>query len=105
VSTVPQPDLLSGWDDWTWYVPSHDPNELQQICDPDDLEYQAVWMRPVRASEAENYGVFDPDSDHTVLRGDGGRFEPRWIWLECPEGRPGAQPFLGARYKKGLTQT
>lgn len=99
-------DLINAWDggDWTWYIRGHDPSgdELYQIDDPESLLSEALWMRPIRASQCDDFGVFDEDSDDTVLRNPTtGKFEARMVWIECHEQDRDAEPWTGVRYKPG----
>jgi len=62
--------------DWAYYVESHDEDALLQIDETDCLEWEHIWMRPVKAS--------DPDIE---------------IWIECRKEHPRAEPWTGVRYK------
>lgn len=102
-SRVEPPAYMHAFDggDWSWYVHGHDREECWQLDDPATLRTEAVWMRPIRASQAEDYG-FCPEDDETVVRNrETGRFESRWYWIECGPGHRDAEPFLGVAYKPG----
>lgn len=94
------PDYMSAFDsDWTWYVRGHDEAELWVIDDPALMEAKPLYMAPIRASQAEDYGLSDDGDEDTVTRDPKtGRFAPRWLWVECGPQHEGAVPFLGARY-------
>lgn len=62
--------------------------------------------RPIPASRAEDFGVYDEDADFapTVERDPTtGRFRARAIWIECGRDTVGAEPWMGCRY--GTTTT
>ena len=86
--------------DFTYYVESHNPEELWQIDDPAALEFALIWMRPIRSSACydEGFGC-DCDPREFVLRGKDGRFKPRYCRIECKSDHPDAEPWMGARYK------
>lgn len=87
--------------EWAWYVRGHDPAELVVCDDPDSLYFERLWMRPIPASQADDFGVYDEDCDDTVLRDPAtGRFKARVIWIECDERAAQAVPYMGARYKR-----
>jgi len=94
----PPPDILHAFDyaDWRYYVPGHDPEALTQIDELEWLTWEALWMKPVRASDLDESEIDDPTD--TVRRGPDGRFAPHWCWMVCSESHPDARPFLGARY-------
>lgn len=87
--------------DFLHYVEGHDPAELWQIDDPDDLEYALLWMRPIRSSACYDDGFgCDCDPQEFVLRDKvTGRFKPRYCRIECSESHPDAEPWMGVRYK------
>lgn len=95
--SVPTPDLLSGFpdSDWSYYVPGHDAESVREIGEPDSLEWQALWMRPVKASMLRD----ELDDGETVMRDESGKFAPRWCWLECPATDSEARAFLGVRHR------
>lgn len=97
-TAAPLPDVLTAFDDsdWNYYVPGHDPEELLQVDELENLKWEPLWLRPVRASQLDESEIDDPSD--TVRRGPDGRFAPRWCWMECSESHPDATPFLGARY-------
>ena len=89
--------------EWTWYVLGHDPADLIACDEPDMLDFERLWMRPIRASQVEDYGLSDDDPDDHVLRDPKtGRFTARICWMECGEDAPQAVAYMGARYKRGL---
>ncbi len=92
------PDYLHAFDggEWSYYVHSHDEQALSQIDEQDELQWEALWMRPVRASSLDESEI--DDATDTVRRGPDGRFEPRWCWIECGEKHPDAEPFMGVKY-------
>lgn len=86
--------------DWDYYVAGHDPDELRQIDDLEELQWGALFMRPMRASQAPDYGYPVDEREATVTRNKKtGRFEPVWFWIECSVEHRDAQPFLGCKYK------
>lgn len=92
-----EPTLLYSYDDdWRYYVPGHDPAELWAVDDPDVLEHENVWMRPVPASQAEDFGLsYDGP---LIVRDERGRFKTPIVWIVCPQDHPDASPFMGCRY-------
>lgn len=96
------PDFMSAFDggDWAWYVLGHDPDELHQIDDPELLDFERLWMRPIKASASDGWGLYDDSDEPTVDRDpETGRFKARVCWIECGSKSDGAVPFMGARYK------
>lgn len=95
------PDLLHATEgDWAYYVVGHDPEAILQIDELDELEWEPLWMHPIKASQCEDFGMVDWDPNDNVLRDPKtGRFEPRWFWIECSETHPEATAFLGVKYK------
>ena len=60
-------------------------------------------MRPIRASQAEDYGFFDDGLDDTTLRDPAtGKFVARMLWIECAETAPDAEPWMGVKYAPEL---
>lgn len=96
--TPPTPNLLHAFDgsEWAYYVAGHDPDEVAQVDEPDDLEWEPLWMRPVAASHLDEFDYDGP----AVTRAADGRFASVVVWIECPEGGPGAEPWMGVRYRR-----
>lgn len=96
---VPLPSYLlaDDPDPWAYYIPGHDPAELWAIDDPEELEYERLWMKPERVSsvDLEERG----DGWESLTRDRQGRFQPAYCWTECRETHPHARPFMGARYR------
>lgn len=98
----PRPILSAIDSEWTWYVQSHDEGELLGVDEPAALVWEKLWMREIRASQAEDYGLSDDDPDDHVFRNrTTGRFEARTFWIECPEGANDAVPWMGVKYAPG----
>lgn len=66
--------------EYEYYVQGHDRGEVAVIDDPGVLLAEPLWMRPIPASAAEDFGVWDDDCDETVYRDPTtGRFKARGI--------------------------
>lgn len=99
--SVPKPDILHAFDgEWSYYVPGHDEEDLFAIDDPEVLEWERLWMRPISAAQAkaeDDWG--DLGNEPSVDRDpQTGRYVTRWVWLECSESNAQATPFLGVKY-------
>lgn len=80
-----RPTLLNGIDDseWTYYVRSHDEDEIDQVDYRDELVWEKLWMRPANAADREEFWEeFDGPA-----------------WIVCSERDPQAEPWIGVRYK------
>jgi hypothetical protein len=85
--------------DWHYYVPDRGSvdDAVGAFGEPDEFEYERLWMRPIRASALDES---ERDDDvETVTRDARGRFAPVIFWIECGEQAPGAVAFYGLRYK------
>lgn len=90
--------------EWAYYVHGHDEGELAVVDDPAALTFERLWMRPIRASQATDYGL-SYDGETEPERGPDGRFQPRWLWLECDANAVGAEPYMGTHYADARTTT
>lgn len=88
--TAAQPHLLTAFSDgeWAWYVSGHDEGELLVVDEPDELEWEKLWMRRVDGSSVVDEGVIVDDAE--LLDGP--------CWIECAESAPGAEPWMGVKY-------
>lgn len=101
------PDYMHAFDggDWSWYVHGHDREECWMLDDPELLRTEALFMRPIRASQAGDYGFYADDGETVTRNPETGRFEPVWCWIECGAEHRDAEPFLGVSYKPDALST
>ena len=97
-SLFPAPPSILYADDgeWRYYIHGHDPEKLWAIDNPEELLHEFLWLHPVRASDVDESDR--PEDYETVTRGPDGRFASTYVWFECREDSPGAEPYMGVRY-------